>query len=232
MFGDFFDKSKKEERALKKERRKKDKLWQKKLARDLSYADCASTLEICGTEFDTIIKLERMRYQERLDKGLDFKNQKERMINAAKGRRIVDQAKAELEDNRYTEDLNSSINYLCLALKQLNRVSDSTPYISKQFFKRTKGLFDSEQDYIAELNELEVPEDVDSLVRGSFVENLLAGDNYDTCLRKSIQGSKRVKSLEAEKYGAMLDEIRDSGVSKAEDITDEDLKAAKKMLDF
>lgn len=227
--GDLFDKSKREERALKKERKKKNKMWQQRLAREMSYAECGATLDLCEREFDAVIKLERIRYNKRIEEGLDPKNQKERMINAAKGKRIVQQAKAELEDNRYTEDLNSSINLVCLAIRQLDRISDSTTNVSKQFFKRANSLFDSEQDYIEELNKLETPADVDNLVSGSFVDNLIAGDNYETCLKKSLQGSKEARSATAAQYGAMLDEIADSGSGASDEITDEDLKAARKI---
>ena len=84
--GDLFDKKKREEKALKKERKKKNKIWQQKLARELSYADCAAALEQCKRELDAVIRLERMRYKERLDKGMEPQRQRERIANAAKGR--------------------------------------------------------------------------------------------------------------------------------------------------
>ena len=230
-FGDLFDRGKKEEKALKKERKKKNKIWQEKLSRELSYADCAATLERCKLELDTIIKLERMRYNERVDKGLDPKNQKERIANAAKGRRIVDQALAELEDNRNTEDLNTSINLVCLAVRQLDRVSDSTPAVSKRFYGYAKGLFRSEDDYLAELNKLEMPPEVDNLVSGSFVDDLVGGDSYDACLRKQFRGNKEARSQTAAQYGAMLDEIPSGGTEYGASAQG-DIRAARKMTDL
>lgn len=228
--GDLFDKKKKEEKALKKERKKKNKIWQQKLARELSYADCAATLEQCKRELNAVIRLERMRYKERLDKGMDPKRQRERMANAAKGRRIVDEAIAELEDNRHTEDLNSSINLVCLAVRQLERVSDSTPSISKRFYSRAKGLFHSEKDYEEELNSLEIPPEVNKMVDHSFVDNLVAGDSYDTCLKKYIHGDRNARSQTADQLGRMLDDTSVSGAGLG-GITFEDEKAAKEMME-
>lgn len=230
-FGDLFDKGKREEKALKKERKKKNKLWQEKLCRELSYADCAATLERCRQELDTTIKLERMRYLEREEKGLDPGHQRERIANAAKGRRIVDQAMAELEDNRHTEDLNTSINLVCLAVRQLDRVSDSTPQVSRRFYGYAKGLFRSEQDYIAELDKLEIPPEVDSLVSGSFVDDLVAGDSYDACLKKQLQGNKEARSRTAAQYGAMLDEVPERGAAHGS-MAEGDIRSARKMTDL
>lgn len=227
--GDLFDKKKREEKALKKERKKKNKIWQQKLVRELSYADCAAALEQCKRELDAVIRLERMRYKERLDKGMEPQRQRERIANAAKGRRVVDQAMAELEDNRYTEDLNSSINLVCLAVRQLERVSDSTPSVNKRFYSRAKDLFHSEKDYEEELNSLELPPEVDKMVDRSFVDNLIAGDSYDTCLRKYIYGDKNAKSQTADQLGRMLDETADSGEGQGK-ITLEDEKAVKEMM--
>jgi len=95
---------------------------------------------------------------------------------------MTDQAMVELEDNRNTEDLNTSINLVCLAVRQLDLVSDSTPSVSRRFYGYAKGLFRSEQDYLAELNKLELPPEVDNLVSGSFVDDLVGGDSYDACL--------------------------------------------------
>lgn len=217
--------------AKRHEWKKKNKVWQKKLNRTLQYAECAAALDQCAREFDTSILLEQRNYQERREQSLPTKRQEERIREAARGRRIVDEAKAELEDSTMSGDQTEALNMLCLALKQLNRIKGKRPSIDFSFEKKVKSLFRDQSEYEMELEEMELPEDVDQYLTPAFINGLLAGNSYNECMRGTLDSRKNPKSAIAEEMGRRLDSLPDSAAI-GKSMSEEDIHSVKKIGQF
>ena len=219
-----------EEKKRAKERKKKNELWKKKLAESLSYTDCAATLDQCEQKFKISIRMERARYQERQKEGLPTNRQQERIRNAARGLRVVQEAKAELEDSRLDGNLAETINMTCLAMKQMQRISDNTASISFAFNKRAQKLFGSREEYENELNEMELPKHVEQDIDQRFVDDLIAGKSYEEALHDKLSGRPLPSGGEhAEDLYKAVDMLPDDGSSTA-GMNDEDEAAANDIL--
>lgn len=219
-----------EEKKRAKERKKRNDLWKKKLAESLSYTDCAATLDQCEQKFKVFIRMERARYNERMKEGLSTERQKDRIHNAARGLRVVQEAKAELEDSRLDGNLAQTINMTCLAMKQMQRISDSTASISFAFNKRAQKLFRSREEYENELNEMELPESIDKDIDARFVDDLIAGKSYEEALHEKLSGRPLPSGGESmEDLYKAVDMLPDDG-SSISGMDDEDEAAANDIL--
>lgn len=201
-----------EEKKREKQRRKNNELWKKKLADSMTYVDCATTLNLCEQKFKTSIRMERMRYQERMQQGLDTKHQEERIRNAARGLRILQAAKAELEDSRLDGSLVETINLTCLAMKQMQKIADSTASVSLMFNKRAEKLFRSREEYQNELDEMQLPKRVEQDIDQRFVDDLIAGKSYEQALQEKLAGRPLpTGGFDAERLSDMVDRLPDDG---------------------
>lgn len=219
-----------EEKKRAKERRKKNELWKKKLAESLTYTDCAATLDQCEQKFKISIRMERTRYVERQKQGLSTNRQQERIRNAARGLRIVQEAKAELEDSRLDGNLAETINMTCLAMKQMQRISDHTATISLAFNKRAQKLFGSREEYENELNEMELPTHIEKDIDQRFVDDLIAGKSYEEALHEKLSGRPLPTGGDnAEDLYQAIDSLPDDG-NNVGGMNDEDEVAANDIL--
>lgn len=219
-----------EEKKRAKMRKKQNERWKKQLAESLSYVDCAATLNQCEEKFKVSIRMERARYQERLKEGLPTERQQERIRNAARGLRVVQEAKAELEDSRLDGDLAGTVNMTCLAMKQMQRISDNTASVSFAFNKRAQKLFRSREEYENELNEMELPKSIENDIDQRFVDDLIAGKSYEEALHDKLSGRPLpTGGVGLEDLSAAIDMLPDDG-SSTSGMNDEDEAAANDIL--
>ena len=180
------------EKAYKKEKRTLDA----KAARQRKIEDCAAVLRDCRFTFNKTINVENSLAAEMRRKGYPTTKQHARVKDAAVGILIVDQALYELKSINTETDLNSALNKMGMALRQLRRidnsstaVSGSTEKIIRQWYPN--GLCSEEIAKDLEDPTLpEVPLDISSIVDESFVQNMMQGDSFELCMLKRQQAPK------------------------------------------
>lgn len=201
-----------EERKCTKKQKEVNKAWQKHLANTMEYVDCMSTLNLCEQQFNSSIYIERTHYQDKMKKGLDAKRHEDRIRNAARGLRIVQTAKAELEDCQLDGQLYEAINLTCLAMKQLQKTVDSTTYINFLFNKRAEKLFSSREKYQNELDKMNLPSSIDEEIDQQFINDLIAGKTYEQALQEKIKGRRLPTGGEKmENLSAIVDRLPNDG---------------------
>jgi hypothetical protein len=110
---------------------------------------------------------------------------------AAIGMLVVDQALFQLQSITSESELNSAMNKMGMALKQLRRLDNSTTVISgaakKALLKWYPYPLEENEADKAFNNELVVPEDLRERVDDDFVKNMMNGDSFDLCVLKASQ---------------------------------------------
>ena len=114
------------EKAYKKEKRTLDA----KAARQRKIEDCAAVLRDCRFTFNKTINVENSLAAEMRRKGYPTTKQHARVKDAAVGILIVDQALYELKSINTETDLNSALNKMGMALRQLRRIDNSSTAVS------------------------------------------------------------------------------------------------------
>ena len=161
-----------------------------KEARQRRIEDIAAVLHDCRFTFQKTITVENALAGEMRLKGYPTTKQHARVRDAAIGILVVDQALYELKSINSESDLNSAMNKMGMALRQLKRVdnssaavSTSTERIIRQWYP--DGLTSMEEDEEAESISIpEVPEDIVSIIDETFVQNMMMGDSFEMAMFK------------------------------------------------
>ena len=114
-----------------------DKAYQKNLARmeaketrQRKIEDCAAILRDCRFTFNRTIGVENALAGEMQRKGFPTTKQHDRVRDAAIGILVVDHALYELQSINSEADLNSAMNKMGMALRQLRRIDNSSAAVS------------------------------------------------------------------------------------------------------
>ena len=167
-----------------------------KEARQRKIDDCAIILNDCRFTFTKTIAVENALAAEMRLKGYPTTKQHARVQDSAIGILIVDQALYELKSINSEADMNSAMNKMGMALRQLRRldnssaaVSNSTEKIIRQWYPA--GL--SSEEFAKDLEDPTLPEiseDVHSIIDETFVQNMMMGDSFELCMLKRQQAPK------------------------------------------
>lgn len=180
------------EKAYKKEKRTLDA----KAARQRKIEDCAAVLRDCRFTFNKTINVENSLAAEMRRKGYPTTKQHARVKDAAVGILIVDQALYELKSINTETDLNSALNKMGMALRQLRRIDNSSTAVSGSTEKIIRQWYPtglSSEEIAKDLEDPtlpEVPLDISSIVDESFVQNMMQGDSFELCMLKRQQAPK------------------------------------------
>lgn len=177
------------EKAYKKEKRTLDA----KASRQRKIEDCAAVLRDCRFTFNKTINVENSLAAEMRRKGYPTTKQHARVKDAAVGILIVDQALYELKSINTETDLNSALNKMGMALRQLRRIDNSSTAVSGSTEKIIRQWYPtglSSEEIAKDLEDPtlpEVPLDITSIVDESFVQNMMQGDSFELCMLKRQQ---------------------------------------------
>ena len=180
------------EKAYKKEKRTLDA----KASRQRKIEDCAAVLRDCRFTFNKTINVENSLASEMRRKGYPTTKQHARVKDAAVGILIVDQALYELKSINTETDLNSALNKMGMALRQLRRIDNSSTAVSGSTEKIIRQWYPtglSSEEIAKDLEDPtlpEVPLDISSIVDESFVQNMMQGDSFELCMLKRQQAPK------------------------------------------
>lgn len=180
------------EKAYKKEKRTLDA----KAARQRKIEDCAAVLRDCRFTFNKTINVENSLAAEMRRKGYPTTKQHARVKDAAVGILIVDQALYELKSINTETDLNSALNKMGMALRQLRRIDNSSTAVSGSTEKIIRQWYPtglSSEEIAKDLEDPSLPEvplDISSIVDESFVQNMMQGDSFELCMLKRQQAPK------------------------------------------
>lgn len=197
------------EREIKEEHKKLEKRSKPRIARQEKIMDCRAVLEECYNFFQNTIIIENARTAELESSGLFDNDHRDRVREAAIGMLIAKQAIIKLERINTDGELNSTINQMGMALRQIQRLDDSTNAISYSTRKILNKWYPyplEENEADKELNEkLAVPSDIRDRVDDEFISALIDGVSFDECLRRSV-GKKRESKIKND-YDVKMDMI-------------------------
>lgn len=170
------------------------KATEKRLAakekRQLQIEECSAVLRDCRATFQKSIAVENALAGEMRRKGYDTAKQRTRVREAAIGILVVDQALFELQSINSEADLNSAMNKMGMALRQMKRVDNNTAAISGSTQRIVEKWYpgalsqEIEAEDGAEMPSMEVPEVERSKIDNTFVENLMNGDSFEIAMFK------------------------------------------------
>ena len=173
---------------------KNHKATEKRLAakskRQIQIEECGAVLRDCRATFEKSIVVENALAIDMQMKGYDPVKQRNHVREAAIGILVVDQALFELQSINSQTEMNSALNKMGMALRQLRRVDNNSAKVSGSTQKLIEKWYpgalstELEDEDEANLPGMEVPEEMRSTIDSSFVENLMRGDSYDIAMFK------------------------------------------------
>lgn len=194
---DIFNKNKKPAApgdSFLKEAEKAHKATEKRLAakekRQKQIEECAAVLRDCRATFQKSIIVENALAAETRRKGYDPYKQRGRIREAAIGILVTDLALLELQSINSESDLNSAMNKMGMALRQLRHVDNKTAAISTSTERIVEkwypGAFtqQAQPEDAAAMPVMEVPEEMRAKINDTFVQNLMNGDSYEMAMFK------------------------------------------------
>ena len=203
-----------------------DKAYKKSLsrmeakeARQRRIEDCANVLRDCRFTFTKTIAVENALAAEMRLKGYPTTKQHARVQDSAIGILIVDQALYELKSINSEADMNSAMNKMGMALRQLRRIDNSSAAVSGSTEKIIRQWYPaglSSEEFAKDLEDPTLPEiseDVHSIIDETFVQNMMMGDSFELCMLKRQQAPKEdpTRNDRAE----MMEKVRNAAGQKA-----------------
>lgn len=179
--------------AVDKAYKRTEKTLEQKAARQRRIEDCAAVLRDCRMTFNKTILMENARAAEMRMKGYPTNKQHARVHDCAVGILIVDQALYELQSINTENDMNSAMNKMGMALRQLRRIDNSTTAVSGSSEKIIRQWYPaglSSEVLAKDLEDSslpEVPADISSIIDETFVQNMMLGDSFELCMLKRQQ---------------------------------------------
>ncbi len=220
--------SEQRQKKLDKQFAKNEKSRNRTEARQKQIMDCRAVLEECRFSFQKSILVENSRAAEMRSKGFSCNEQRGRVREAAVGILVVDQALFELKSITSESELNSAMNKMGMALKQLRRLDNSATAISgatkKTLLKWYPYPLEENEGDKSVYSELEVPSELRDKIDANFVGNLMEGDSFELAMMKANRNPKHDFEAHGES-DAMMDSI-------FKNLSDEDARdAERKALD-
>lgn len=183
-------KNSREQKNLQKQYLKNDKRREKTLERTKQIDSCFATIEACERSFKKTIRSERARADEMMMKGYPAEEARERIREAAIGLLVADRAKYDLRGTPSEASFNSAVNQLGIALHQLKKLDKSTAAVGTSAKKALQEWYPypleenaADKDPLAQLK---LPQEMLQRIDKNFVNNLMAGDSFETCMAKSV----------------------------------------------
>lgn len=152
--------------------------------------ECGAVLRDCRSTFQKSIIVENALAGDMRRKGYDTTKQRNRVREAAIGILVVDQALFELQSINSEAEMNSAMNKMGMALRQLRRVDNNTAAISSSTQRIVEKWYpgalteELQPEDAAALPAMEVPQEMRSKIDEAFVENLMLGDSYEMAMYK------------------------------------------------
>lgn len=200
------------DREIKEQHKKLEKKSKERASRQEKIMDCRAVLEECYKFFQNTIIIENSRTAELESSGLFDNDHRDRVREAAIGMLITKQAIIKLERINTDGELNSTINQMGMALKQIQRLDDSTnaiSYSTRNILKKWYPYPLEENTADKEIHEkLSIPQDIRDRIDDEFITGLIEGDSFDTCLKRSV--SKKKKSALKTDYDLKMDLINEA----------------------
>lgn len=200
-------------REIEEENKKIIKKNKDYVSRQEKIMDCRAALAECYDFFQRSIIIENARNAELESTGLLDSDHRDRVREAAIGMLIAKQAIIKLEHINNDGELNRTINQMGMALRQVQRLDDSTnaiSYSTKKTLKRWYPYPLEENIADKEMNtQLAVPQDIRDKIDNDFIDGLIDGDSFDECLMRSVRKSKNKSKLKSD-YDAKMDFINDA----------------------
>lgn len=206
------DPEKEYQAAIDAEYKRMEKLRAKRNNRREHIVECIAIMKDCRTSFNQAIKQERDIAKRKQRGALPIDRERARIREAAIGILTVDMALFDLESVRSENDLNTAMNQMGKALKQLIRLDNTTPNISgnsrkfiDMFYPGFRSMVEEQENYVYVKKEkeaskqgegidissmYEIPPEIRKRIDSVFVENLLQGDSYEIAMFKAQHGSK------------------------------------------
>lgn len=203
-----------------------DKAYKKSLsrmeakeARQRRIEDCANVLRDCRFTFTKTIAVENALAAEMRLKGYPTTKQHARVQDSAIGILIVDQALYELKSINSEADMNSAMNKMGMALRQLRRIDNSSAAVSGSTEKIIRQWYPSglcSEEIAKDLEDPSLPEvseEIHAIIDESFVQNMMMGDSFELCMLKRQQAPKEdpTRNDRAE----MMERVRNAAGQKA-----------------
>ena len=232
MFKNLFKKDETPEEKLRRELEKAQKETDKKndklVQRQKKTAECYAVLAECYRTFEKTIVLENSRVYELQSMGFDSNDQRARVREAAIGMLVAKEAMIKMERISTDEELNSAMNKMGMALKQVQRLDDSSSAISESTRRTLRKWYPyplEENEADKEMNaKLEIPEEIRDRIDDSFITKLMNGVGFEACLLESRYKKPETRSQVQSSLDAGMDAI-------ARYLPDEDKRADKKALE-
>lgn len=195
----------------------------KKYSREEKISDCRVVLDDCYNFFRNTIIIENARNREIRRKGLFDNSHRDRVREAAIGMLVIEQARLELDNIRTDGDLNRAINQMGMALKQINRldntseaVSTSTTKVLKKWYPYPLEENAGDKSYYSQLV---VPNDIRDRIDDEFIDGLLNGDSFEICLVRTdnkgksstAAGTRQVNRAGTENKYSLFSELPEDG---------------------
>lgn len=197
-------------REIEEEFKKQEKKLKERAAREEKIMDCRAVLEECYKFFQNLIIIENARTRDLEEAGLFDNDHRDRVREAAIGMLITKQAIIKLERVNTDGELNSTINQMGMALRQIQRLDDSSNAISLSTRKTLKKWYPyplEENEADREKNtQLVIPQNIRDRIDDEFISGLIEGDSFDECLERSSHKKKN----EASKVKSRMDQKMDA----------------------
>lgn len=167
-----------------------------KEARQRRIEECTTVLRDCRFTFNKTIMVENALAGEMRRKGYSTTKQYDRVHDAAIGILVVDHALYELQSINSEADLNSAMNKMGMALRQLRRIDNSSAAVSSSTEKIVRQWYPNGLSSEAFAKDMEspslpeIPEDVSSIIDEDFVQNLMMGYSFEMCMFNRQQAPK------------------------------------------
>ena len=196
------------EAAVDAEHKKMKKNQEKKEKRQQKITECVLVMKECKASFENAIRQEREISLKKKRSMIPIDRERTRIREAAIGIMVTDMALLELESISSEADLNSAMNQMGKALKQLVRLDNTVSSISNtsrkfidmfypgfnsliegteqyDFSKKAKvSLEQGEDQKIASM--YEIPQEMRDRIDDELVDDLLAGDSYRAAMFKAV----------------------------------------------
>lgn len=180
--------------------------------------DCVLVMQECKTAFENTIRQEREIANKKKRNMIPIDRERARLREAAIGIMVADMALLDLESISSEADLNSALNQMGKALRQLVYLDNTVASISNtsrkfidQFYPGFQSLIEGTEQYdfgkkakvaleqgeeqkIASM--YEIPQEMRERIDDSFVDDLLAGDTYRTAMFKAIHREPKLVSAD------------------------------------
>jgi|GEM_PF-5334132 len=187
------------------------------MVRQRKVTRCNTMLKECDRIFDDTIAKDISTAIKMEENGFVAQTQRDKIKQAAMGKIVAKRALLELESVETEQQLNSAINLLGTAVRQITRMSDlSIEAILPRNRNAIEGMLpdaenvDNEIFAILEATDAPIPAEIAGRVNESFVNDLISGMDFEECLKVTahplISHSDMKSEPDSKKYDSILKE--------------------------